>query len=98
VAAEAERMSNVFLDQIVNDNLAAIHPSQSITPLGPKPSRIDHDEDRNISRKDAKVAKKKMAPNLAFLAPWREQHTGFMRYGPLVKIIRPALWGEKYPH
>jgi hypothetical protein len=35
VAAEAERMSNVFLDQIVNDNLAAVHPSQSITPLGP---------------------------------------------------------------
>ena len=34
VAAEAECMRNIFLDQIVNDNLAAVHPSQSITPLG----------------------------------------------------------------
>jgi hypothetical protein len=30
-------MSDIFLDQIVNDNLAAVHPSQSITPLGPRP-------------------------------------------------------------
>jgi hypothetical protein len=35
VATKTERMSNVFLDQIVNNDLAAIHPSQSITPLGP---------------------------------------------------------------
>jgi hypothetical protein len=29
---------------------------------------------RNISRKGAKVAKKKMIPNLAFLASWRENN------------------------
>ena len=60
-------MRNIFLDQIVNDNLAAVHPSQSITPLGPKPSRVDHrraqrrraaTKSRNISRKGAKAAKK----------------------------------------
>jgi hypothetical protein len=38
-------MRNIFLDQIVNDNLAAVHPSQSITPLGPKLSRVDDNEE-----------------------------------------------------
>jgi hypothetical protein len=32
-------VSNIFLDQIINDNLAAVHSSQSITSLGgAKPS------------------------------------------------------------
>ena len=73
VAAEAKCVRNIFLDQIVNDDLAAVHPSQSITPLGPKPSRKGpavRNHDQKKQRKRECHQEVSGAPT-SFLAPRR---------------------------
>ena len=50
------------------------------------PARQSRTESRNISRKDAKVAKGNPIPNLAFLASWREPILVFNGCGPLQNL------------
>ena len=100
-------MSNVFLDQIVNDNLAAIHPSQSITPLGPKPSRVDHHEGpraaepqpkKGYHHEEAKSTKEEtIFLRIQSLPLIQSSNLRVLRDLRGEKVFLPFLWGEKYP-